>query len=157
MKWSYRRYAVGESRICPSGIVSRPEAKVRVSGSLGETYLRVLLDTGADHTVLPYSIAADIGAELFEDELDVAKGVSGHEITIIPGKVDLELLGDDESYRWTAVIGFAQFATPADECGILGHADCLKYFLAAFDGHSQVVELAPRPNFPTLAQAPDIR
>ncbi len=134
MKWSYRRYAVKPSRICPSGIVFRPEAKVRVSGRRGEAYLRVLLDTGADHTVLPFSIAADIGAELFEDEVDAAKGVSGHEIAMIPGMVELELLGDDESCRWTAVVGFAQFASPADECSILGHADCLEFFLAAFDG-----------------------
>src|SRR5437016_2240108 len=103
MKWSYRRYAVEKSRICPSGIVHRPEAKVRVSGTRGEAYLRVLLDTGADHTVLPLSIAADIGAELLEDESDAAKGVSGHEIIIIPGKVELELLSDDDSCRWTAV------------------------------------------------------
>jgi predicted aspartyl protease len=79
MNWTYRRYAVDESRICPSGMVYRPEAKIRVRGSQGEAYLRALLDTGADHTVLPFSIAADIGAELFEDEADVAKGVGGHE------------------------------------------------------------------------------
>ena len=151
MKWTYRQYAVDESRICPSGIVSHPEAKVRVSGTRGDAYPRALLDTGADHTVLPFSIAADIGAELFEDESDAAKGVSGHQITIIPGKVELELLGEGESCRWTAIVGFAQFASADDECSILGHVDCLEYFLAAFDGHSQVVELTPRPNFPALA------
>lgn len=151
MKWRYRRYAVDASRICSSGTVYRPEAKIRVSGTRGESYLRVLLDTGADHSVLPYSIAADIGAELFEDEADAAKGVSGHEITIIPGKVELELLDRDESCRWTTVLGFAKFASPADECSILGHAGCLEYFMATFDGHSQVVELTRRPNFPALA------
>jgi len=132
--------------------VYRPEAKIRVSGTRGEAYLRALLDTGADHTVLPFSIAADISAELFEGEADVAKGVSGHEITIVPGKVELELLGRDESCRWTAVIGFAQSVSSMDECSILGHAGCLEFFLAAFDGLSQVVELTPRPNFPSLAQ-----
>jgi hypothetical protein len=109
-------------------MVYRPEAKIRVSGTGGEAYLRVLLDTGADHTILPYSIAGVIGAELFEDEADAAKGVSGHEIAIVPGKVELELLGRDESCRWTAVIGFAQFASSMDECSILGHADCLEFF-----------------------------
>lgn len=151
MKWTYRRYAVDESRICPSGMVYRPEAKIRVSGTRGETYLRALLDTGADHTVLPFSIAADIGAELFEDETDAAKGVSGHEITIVPGRVELELLDHAESCRWTATIGFGRFASSLDECSILGHAGCLEYFFATFDGLSQVVELAPRPNFPLLA------
>ena len=151
MKWTYRRYAVDESRICPSGKVYRPEAKIRVSGTRGEAYLRALLDTGADHTILPFSIAADIGAELFEDEADAAKGVSGHEIIIVPGKVELELLDRDESCKWTAVIGFGQFASSLDECSILGHVGCLEYFFAAFDGLSQVVELTPRSNFPLLA------
>jgi hypothetical protein len=151
MKWAYRQYAVDRSRICPSGIVYRPEAKVRFSGTRGETYLRVLLDTGADHTVLPFSIAADIGAELFEDEADAAKGVRGHEITIIHGKVEVELLDGDESCRWSAVIGFAKFSSAADECSIFGHAGCLEYFFATFDGQSQVVELTRRPNFPSLA------
>jgi hypothetical protein len=151
MKWPYRRYAVEPSRLCPSGTVSRPEAKLRVRGSRGETYLRVLLDTGADHTVLPFTIAAEIGAELFEGELDAARGVSGHEIDITPGPVELELLGGDESYRWTAVVGFAQFASPADECSILGHSDGLEFFQATFDGPSQVVELTPRPNLPERA------
>jgi len=151
MKWMYRRYAVDKSRICPSGAVSRPEAKIRVRGRQGETYLRVLLDTGADHTVLPYSIAADIGADLFEDEADAAKGVGGHEIAIVPGKVELELLDGDESCQWTAVIGFAKFASAADECSIFGHAGCLEHFFATFDGHAQVVELTRRPNFPSLA------
>ena len=151
MKWPYRRYSVETSRICPSGIVSRPEAKIRVSGKHGEAFLRVLLDTGADHTVLPFSIAVDIGAELFEGGMETAKGVSGHEISMMPGKVELELLDDDASCRWTAVVGFAQFSSPDDECSILGHADCLEFFMAAFDGYSQFVELTPRANFPGLA------
>jgi hypothetical protein len=65
--------------------------------------------------------------------------------------VELELLGRDESYRWTTVIGFAQFASSTDECSILGHAGCLEFFLAEFDGLSQVVELTPRSNFPSFA------
>jgi len=147
MKWAYRRYAVGRSRICPEGIVCRPEAKVRVGGRLGNAYLRVLVDTGADHTVLPFSIAAVIGAELFENEPDEAKGFSGHEISIIPGKVELELLGDTESYKWDAVVGFARFASLEDECSILGHTGCLEFFCASFDGGSKLVELSPQRSF----------
>ena len=46
MKWSYRRYSVDPSRICPTGVASRPEAKIRLSGKSGETFLRILIDTG---------------------------------------------------------------------------------------------------------------
>ena len=141
MKWTYRRCEVERSRICPSGVVFRPVAMIRIGGSTGSTYLRALIDTCADHTLVPYSVAEDVGAELYHDEHDAAKGVGGHEISIIPGRVELELLSDGEAYQWTAVIGFAKFTTPEDECSILGHAGCLEFFLATFDGVEQVVEL----------------
>jgi hypothetical protein len=148
MKWTYRRYAVDTSRICPAGIVLRPDAKIRVGGKRGDAYLRALLDTGADHSVFPFSVAEDIGAELFEGESDSARGIGGHEITIVPGRVELELLGEGESCRWTSVVGFARFASLSDECSILGHVGCHEYFYAAFDGDAQVVELTRRPSFP---------
>ena len=106
---------VDTSRICPSGLVFRPEAKIRIGGRRGDTYLRAILDTGADHTILPYSVAEDVNAELFVEEADTARGVSGHEIAVIPGKVELELLDGAESYRWTAIVGFAKFESPIDE------------------------------------------
>ena len=151
MKWIYRRYEVEKSRICPAGIVYRPEAKLRISGTAGEAYVRALIDTGADHTIVPFSIAEDVGAELFRNEQDAAKGISGHEIAIVPGQVELELLGDTESYHWTAVIGFARFATADDECCIFGHAGGLEFFLASFDGVARAVKLKCRSNLPTKA------
>ena len=151
MKWTYRRCEVESSRICPSGIVYRPVATLRIAGSAGSAYLRALIDTGADHTLVPFSIAEDVGAELFPDEEDAAKGISGHEISIVPGQVELELLGDDESHKWTAIIGFAKFATPDDECNVFGHAGCLEFFLAAFDGSAHIVELTPQESFPETA------
>lgn len=148
MKWNYRRVEVDPSRICPSGFVFRPVATVRIGGSVGSAYLRALVDTGADHTIMPFSVAEDVGAELFVDEEDAARGVSGHEISIIPGRVELELLDPDESRTWTTIIGFVKFAAPEDECSILGHAGCLEYFFATFDGVAQVVELTPRTDLP---------
>jgi hypothetical protein len=131
---------------------SRPFSYLPVRSGLStscDAYLRALVDTGADHTLVPFSIAEDVGAELFVDEEDAARGVSGHYIPIIPGRVELELLADGESYRWPATIGFAKFAAPEDECSVLGHASCLEYFLATFDGVAQFVELTPRTTLPT--------
>jgi triosephosphate isomerase len=90
------------------------------------------------------SIAELVAAELFEDEVDVAKGVSGDEIAIIPGRVRLELLSDEDSIAWTATVGFAEFADVEAECSLLGHSGCLEYFFATFDGVNKFVELTPR-------------
>jgi len=150
MKWAYRGYAVDKSRICPTGKVFRPEAKIRVGGPAGDAYLRALIDTGADHSILPISVAKDIGVDLNIEESDYARGVSGHEIVIIPGQVELELLGVEESYRWKAVVGFAEFENAAVECSLLGYAGCLEFLLADFDGQKKVVELTKRANFPRV-------
>jgi hypothetical protein len=144
MKWSYRRYEVDESPICPAGIVFRPFADVRVVGVAGDAFVRVLIDTGADHTLLPMSVADLVGAELFHDNRDAARGVGGQEVAIIPGRVQLELISNEDSFAWNAVIGFAEFASPDDECSLLGYAGCLELFTATFDGVARVVELTPR-------------
>jgi hypothetical protein len=90
------------------------------------------------------SVADRVGAELFRDNHDAVRGVSGHEILIVPGRVLLELISDDGSYQWSAVIGFAEFASPEEECSLLGHAGCLEFFTATFDGVARVFELTPQ-------------
>ncbi|HEX2477349.1 MAG TPA: hypothetical protein VHK01_21515 [Lacipirellulaceae bacterium] len=151
MKLDYRRTEVDPSPICPSGIVYRPMVTLRIGGSARSAYLRALIDTGANHTIVPFSVAENVAAELYRDKQDAAKGIGGQEITIIPGRVELELLGDGQSYKWTAVVGFAKFDSPDDECSILGHAGCLEYFLASFDGVERVVELVQIGDFPSVA------
>jgi hypothetical protein len=141
MKWAYRQYSVEPSTICPSGIISRPEAKLCIRGTKGEAYVRPLIDTGADHTIVPFSIANDVGAELFSNVLEWARGLGGHEISVVPGRVDLELIGEDINFRWHAIIGFARFSTPEDECCILGPAGCLEQFVTMFDGPRELVEM----------------
>jgi hypothetical protein len=64
-------------------------------------------------------------------------------VAIVPGRVQLELISDDGCYQWNAVIGFAEFASPEQECNLLGHAGCLELFNATFDGAARVFELTP--------------
>lgn len=148
MKWSYSEFEVDSSRICPAGVVYRPIAHVGIAGSNGSVYLRALIDTGADHTLVPYSVADQVGAKLFDDESNSVEGISGHEVIVVPGEIELELIDDVETVKWTTVIGFAQFAAPEDECSVLGHAGCLEYFLATFDGVNRSVELTLRGELP---------
>jgi hypothetical protein len=151
MKWPYFRYEVDRSPICPDGVVYRPEARLCVPGNIAEAIIGVLIDTGADHTVFPIFLARRIGARLYEDQRDSARGVGGHGIEMIPGVVELELVNNEGACKWTAVVGFAEFDSPDDECSILGHAGCLEYFLASFDGVERVVELVQIGDFPSDA------
>jgi hypothetical protein len=153
MKWPYHPYAVDESSICRSGVTYRPEANISVRGDAGEVFLRSLIDTGADHTVLPMSVADKVGAQLLFEEENTAKGVGGHEISIIPGRVQLKLISSDDACEWTAIVAFADFERPEDECSLLGHAGCLEYFFAAFDGVERVVELTLRATLPEHGDA----
>ena len=107
-----------------------------------------MLDTGADHCVFPITVTEEVGAELFTDSTETAKGIGGEEIRIVPGRVEVELLDDDDSLTWTAVLGFANFEVPEDECSILGHASCFEHFRAEFDGMAKIVELLPRGDWP---------
>src|SRR5690606_23329119 len=129
MKWKYRKYSVDSSPLCPSGVAPRPEAKLRLRGARGDVYVRVLVDTGADHSLFPLSIAEDIGVELLEAEADVAKGFSGHEVEVIPGCVRLALLSEGQTYEWDTIVGFAKFPSCSEECCILGRTGGLEHFI----------------------------
>lgn len=141
MIWGYRHYAVEKSLLCPAGKVARPEAKLRIRGDKADAYVRALVDSGADHCLFPYSLATDIGAELYEDQLDSAKGFSGDEVTVVPGRVSLALLHGEEVFEWRAMVGFARFASKSSECIILGRLGGLEFFRVILDEGSQTVSL----------------
>ncbi|WP_442481444.1 retropepsin-like aspartic protease [Aeoliella sp. SH292] len=143
MKWKYRKYSVDASPLCPSGVARRPEAKLRLRGANGDVYVRALVDTGADHCLFPLSIAEDIGVELLEKQADVAKGFSGHEVEVIPGRVGLTLLSGELTYGWNTIVGFAKFPSRSDECCILGRTGGLEHFIAIFDELNLEVSLEP--------------
>jgi hypothetical protein len=74
-------------------------ATIAVRGSLGTAYARALVDTGADHSLLPFSVAEDMGADLFQEEDGAASGIGGHEIAIVPGREDLGPLSEGEFFN----------------------------------------------------------
>lgn len=143
MNWGYRRYSVQKSLLCPTGKVARPEAKLRLRGAKADAYVRALVDSGADHCLFPFNLARDIGAELFENHLDAAKGFSGEEVAVIPGRVKLALLSGREEFEWEATVGFAKFDSKSSECSILGRLGCLELFVVTLDEGKQKVSLEP--------------
>ena len=58
------RHEVESTPLTPQGLVYRPEISVRVIGSQDEIYLMALVDTGADETILPLSLAQLLGVDV---------------------------------------------------------------------------------------------
>ena len=150
MIFDYTTYEVDASSTNPLGIVRRPEVLLRVSGGTSARLLLALVDTGADESVLPLSLAESIGVAIDDANTLQAAGVGGHLIDLLPGSVELEVTNGSESYKWRTVVGFARFEEPDDECAILGHVGALEYFTATFDGESHQLSLAPNATFPSL-------
>jgi hypothetical protein len=102
------------------------------------------LDPGSDDTIFPLDAATLIGAPL-RSEANHSVRWRGRRYALAFGDVYLELVGDTETWRWPAVIGFcdAPIRYP-----LLGIAGCLQFFNATFLGARRVVELEKNRSYP---------
>ena len=148
MTFDYTAYDVEPSPTNPIGIVWRPELVLRVIGEHSEEFVMALVYTGADESVLPLSLAKNIGVAVDASKSIPAAGVGRQLIELLPGSVELEIGDGSESYRWRAVVGFARFNRPEDECTCLGHVAAIEYFTATFDGERHQCTLIPNATFP---------
>lgn len=147
MRFEYVAYTVQSSPTIPDGVVYRPEVTVRLSGPLGNFVVSALIDTGADETVLPRSLAGVLGVVPDDEHAGHAQGVTGQYMSIAPGELAIEIVGPDLTYRWTTLVSFADFPNSADECVILGHVGALEYFVTEFDGENRVGTIRPSGRF----------
>jgi hypothetical protein len=109
MKFPYRLHPIAPTRSIPDGIIVRPMIPLRVIGPLGAIPIRALLDSGADETLFPRSIADAIGIEIDQNEAWAFAGIGGQSLRAAPGAVRLELSDRARTVRWTAVVQFAAF------------------------------------------------
>ncbi|MCH7726020.1 MAG: retroviral-like aspartic protease [Planctomycetes bacterium] len=123
-------------------------APLRVIGPSGDAFLWALVDTGADQSVLPRSVADTIGLTLDQSQQSWVIGFGGQQVAIVPAEVDLQLGQAGQTFHWTATAAVVSFANVADEIVILGHAGCLDFFRTTFDGQGRELELVPTPQFP---------
>ena len=142
MIFPYVRHHVDESSAIPSGEIARPEILIRIIGPSGVVEASGLIDTGADQVFLPALLADVLGIEFDAHETEGARGAGGHELTVWPSEVELEIVGDDQSYRWLVQVGFIESEDDLAPA-YLGHAGFLEFFRATFDGDAQTVELIP--------------
>lgn len=148
MKFPYREYHVTPSDDFPDGNLSRPEVPLQVIGPDATETLLALVDTGADNCVLPRCTQEAIGVTVDESQKSTVSGIAGQELEVISGEVELALYENGQVFRWKARVDFASDDSLPDTAAILGHAGCLRFFLASFDGHARELELIPTPEFP---------
>ena len=126
----------------------RPLIPVRVANlDTGQLFPldQALVDTGADDTILPMTLATTLGIPL----LPIT--ASGHAIrwrgnsyTMRFGEVSLELDDGVETWKWTSLVAFS----PAPlRYPLLGHAGFSQYFDVTFAGAAPAVLLETNPSF----------
>jgi hypothetical protein len=130
-------YTLSVARSIDTGkqiVLLRPEIPIRVYGPAGAAELLALVDTGADNSVFPLSIAHDLGIQTTPGRGPSATAFGGQQIALSFADVVLELSQDDAEFRWLGRLYFADFPDGTEKAVILGHEGFLDYFTATFDG-----------------------
>lgn len=141
MLFPYRTYHITKTPVFPEGVLYRPEVVVHVTGPTGDVFIRGLVDTGADNTIFPRSIAEAIGLTLADAHTSPAAGFTGDQVDIAYANVQLEVMQREERHLWRAVVGFVDYPQPELEQTLLGRVGFLDQFKAVFDAAHSELEL----------------
>ena len=107
-----------------------------------------LVDTGADNTVFPLSMARELGIVAHEGKGPGATAFGGQRIPLSYADVDLELFQEEITLRWQGRVQFFDFPEAEPEALIVGHEGFLDFFTAIFDGEQTTLELQPNGGLP---------
>ena len=106
-----------------------------------------LVDTGADSTVLPVSVARTLRIPLARSTRG-GTAFRGSRFPLFRGSVRFQVESGSEIVRWTVNCFFAEFESKRQETLILGQADFLEYFHATFDWEKGILTLERNGRFP---------
>jgi predicted aspartyl protease len=149
MKFAYREYVSIFPGTNDYRLILRPVITIRVVGPKSDARWDALVDSGADETLFPVSLAEALGIELNQQLTSEAAGISGDRLKIHYGDVELRIESGQEFVAWKTAVGFVDFGSASDEVIILGHGGCLDYFTATFDGEKAELELVPNSLLPS--------
>jgi hypothetical protein len=148
MRFPYREYVSQFPGTSDYRLILRPVITIRIVGPKSEARWDALVDTGADETILPLSLADLLGVELDQEVTSQAVGISGDKLTLYYGEVEFQMAVEAESATWRTTVGFVDFGSSDDEVIILGHGGCLDFFTAKFNGESAELDLIPNVLLP---------
>jgi hypothetical protein len=142
----YRGFEVEESLAHPHTIIYRPYIPIRVYGpTRGDDYF-ASLDTGADETVMPTSVARDLGVRLDLKNPSGVRGVGGS-VPGFYGNVDILVSKGKKSWRWGAKSLFL-IEDSNDQTIRLGPIGFIEHFTIQLDSRRRRVDLRPTGRFP---------
>lgn len=148
MKFYYRTYWIQPSLRGRWVRVYRPIIPITITGLTNAKRVRGLVDTGSDDTLLPRSLADDLGVETDESLEIKVTNISESPVAIVHGDVELNIQSGTESYSWSTQVGFIDYQDVENEMVILGHKGCLEFFQLFFDGPKKELEIKPGATFP---------
>ena len=152
LRLHYKAVVLDPSKLAPPSLPAasrvrwRPFVRIRIIGSNGRSRStdRALIDSGADDTLFPLSVAHAIGVPLFADH-GYSHSWRGTSYQLHFGRVHLELTDDISVWRWPAIVGF----TPAAiRFPLLGHCGFMEYIETRFLDADRIVELEPNSWYP---------
>ena len=149
MKFAYREYVSVFPGTNDFRLILRPIITIRVIGPKADARWDALVDSGADETLFPLSLAEALGIELDQQMTSEAAGISGDRLKIHYGDVELLIESGKESISWKTTVGFVDFGSASDEVIILGHGGCLDFLTVTFDGENAELELTPNALLPS--------
>ena len=103
------------------------------------------MDSGADGTLLPEQIAADIGVDLSACPVFTAAGLNAAPSSVRYALVTLKLPDGVEFRSWPTEVGFV--SGPMRRA-VLGFGSCLQFFTATFYGDREFVTLETNSLYP---------
>ena len=130
---------VEPSPAAPDLPVFRPVIPVRFVGPHGLDALTfTLVDTDADETVLPSSLARTLGVAL-GSKLYTLVAANNRPFVVRYGVVELQIARPGVgAYRWRARVGFQERRPDT----VLGRAGCLDHLAVTFDGPNRRLAIA---------------
>lgn len=147
LRFPYLRVAKKQPIVPLGGRLHRPRPVIGVAliGPKGMAAQDGLLDSGADDTLFPESIAALIGIDLTHAPQGTAKGFDSGTIPVRYAEVILRIADNREQRQWRAWVSFAAVKR---RYSLLGYAGFLQYFTATFHGDREEVELMVNGQYP---------
>lgn len=131
-------------------LIFRPEILLRVYGPEISAASEALVDTGADNTILPLSVARRLKIPTRPARGPRARAFGGQQISLSYADVPLEFSDENTSFRWLARVYFFDFPDPDSETFVVGHEEFLDFFTATFDGENLLLNIEPNQDFRPL-------